>query len=65
VLYPDSFNNTTLYQFRSHYYAIHDDVWYRLWGWAEGGGREATAVTEPVLIEQLDQHAVEVSGHKL
>jgi hypothetical protein len=62
VLYPDDFANTALYRYRDHYYAIHADTWYRLWGWVPDGGREATLVSEPELIAQLDQHAVEVTG---
>ncbi len=61
MLYPDSFTNAALYRYRDHHYAIHDNTWYRLWGWVPGGGREATAITEAALIEQLDQHAVEVT----
>ncbi len=62
MLYPDDFPNPALYKYRDHYYAIRDETWYRLWGWVPYGGREATVVSEPDLIAQLDQAAVEVTG---
>lgn len=64
MVYPDDFPNTALYRYRDRYYAIHDDTWYRLWGWVPNGGREASIVTDPGLIERLDADAEEVTGQK-
>lgn len=64
MLYPDDFANTALYTFQDRYYAIHADAWYRLWGWVPGGGREATVVSDPALIDMLDHQAVEVTSSK-
>lgn len=59
MVFPDDFSDTTVYKYKDHYYAIRDDTWYRLWGWVPHGGREATAVTDEDLIEQLEASAME------
>jgi hypothetical protein len=59
MVFPDDFPNPTVYSYRDHHYAIHDDSWYRLWGWLPYGGREVTVVTDADLIKRLDSDARE------